>query len=83
MRRSTRSAGRTPQCANLISGNSNAAGSGVGVEILGIGATSNLVEGNYIGTDQSGGFPLGNDTGVFINGAAFNTIGGTVQGAAM
>ena len=53
----------------------------MGVQILGSGATRNLVEGNYIGTDQSGGLPLGNDTGVFINGAAANTIGGTVQGS--
>jgi len=73
--------GTNASARNLISGNSNAAGSGVGVQILGSGATRNLVEGNYIGTDQSGGLPLGNDTGVFINGAAANTIGGTVQGA--
>ena len=73
--------GTDPGAGNLISGNSNPQGSGVGVQILGSGATRNLVEGNYIGTDQSGGFPLGNDTGVFINGAAANTIGGTVQGA--
>ena len=73
----TRSAGRTPR-RNLISGNSRPDGSGVGVEIAG---PENLIEGNFIGTDQSGGFPLGNDTGVFINGAAANTIGGTVHGA--
>ena len=35
----------------------------MGVEILGIGATSNLVEGNYIGTDQSGGFRWGTTPG--------------------
>ena len=79
-RRTTRSAERT-LARNLISGNSHPEGSGVGVQIAGSGATRNLMEGNYIGTDQSGGFPLGNDTGVFINGAAANTIGGTVQGA--
>ena len=70
--------GTNASARNLISGNSRPDGSGVGVEIAGPG---NLIEGNFIGTDQSGGFPLGNDTGVFINGAAFNTIGGTVQGA--
>ena len=70
--------GTNPSARNLISGNSRPDGSGDGVLIAG---PANLIEGNFIGTDQSGGFPLGNDTGVFINGAAFNTIGGTVQGA--
>ena len=73
--------GTDSRAGNLISGNSNLQGSGVGVQILGFGVTDNLVEGNLIGTDKSGGHPLGNDTGVFINGAAANTIGGTVQGA--
>jgi len=70
--------GTNASARNLISGNSRPDGSGDGVLIAG---PANLIEGNFIGTDQSGGFPLGNDTGVFINGAAFNTIGGTVQGA--
>ena len=70
--------GTNASARNLISGNSRPDGSGDGVLIAG---PTNLIEGNFIGTDQSGGFPLGNDTGVFINGAAFNTIGGTVQGA--
>ena len=47
----------------MISGNSRPDGSGTGVLIEG---PANLIEGNFIGTDQSGGFPLGNDTGVFI-----------------
>ena len=70
--------GTNASAHNLISGNSRPDGSGVGVEIAG---PENLIEGNFIGTDQSGGFPLENDTGVFINGAAANTIGGTVLGA--
>ena len=70
--------GTNASVRNLISGNSRPDGSGVGVEIAG---PENLIEGNFIGTDQSGGFPLENDTGVFINGAAANTIGGTVLGA--
>ena len=41
-----------------------------------IAGPANLIEGNFIGTDQSGSFQLGNDTGVFINGASGNTIGG-------
>ena len=73
--------GTDPGAGNLISGNSNAAGSGVGVQILGFGATGNLVEGNLIGTDATGTLPRGNDTGVFINDVAGNTIGGTANGA--
>ena len=74
--------GTNASVRNVISGNSRPDGSGTGVLIEG---PANLIEGNFIGTDQSGGFPLGNDTGVFINGAAndarYNTIGGTVQAA--
>ena len=73
--------GTDPGAGNLISGNSNAAGSGVGVQILGFGATGNLVQGNLIGTDATGTLPRGNDTGVFINDVAGNTIGGTANGA--
>jgi CSLREA domain-containing protein len=45
--------------------------------------TLNLVQGNFIGTDVSGFLPLANGArGVEIaNGAAGNTIGGTVLGA--
>ena len=56
-------------------------GSGVGVQILGFGATGNLVQGNLIGTDATGTLPRGNNTGVFINDVAGNTIGGTASGA--
>ena len=46
-------------------------------EIFGSGATGNVVQGNFIGTDASGA-NLGNiDAGVFISGAPNNTIGGT------
>ena len=73
--------GTDPGAGNLISGNSNPQGSGVGVQILGFGATGNLVQGNLIGTDATGTLPRGNDTGVFINDVAGNTIGGTANGA--
>src|SRR5207248_2866190 len=64
---------------NVISGNYED-----GVDIS---ASSNLVEGNYIGTDQNGTAKLGNDTfsdvgggGVVLwGGAASNTIGGTTN----
>ena len=42
------------------------------------GATGELVEGNMIGTDITGSNPLGNGTGVLIDGgSANNTIGGS------
>ena len=69
--------------ANVISGNGEA-----GVFIQGASASGNLVQGNLIGTDASGFGPLpptfaDSDTtsegsGVVIDGAPDNTIGGTV-----
>ena len=52
-----------------------------GVFIDGIGANSNIVEGNYIGTDVTGTVSFGNGDGVLIDGgAANNMIGGTTSG---
>jgi hypothetical protein len=71
---------------NVISGNVND-----GVLMAGNPrTTSNLVQGNYIGTDVTGnlavdahGFPFGNgNNGVEISGPANNLVGGTVAGAA-
>ena len=61
---------------NIISGNSV-----VGVYIALAGATGNVVQNNYIGTDVSGlaGIPNGVD-GIYINGAPNNLIGGTAAG---
>jgi hypothetical protein len=66
--------GPTASARNIIS--ANAAG---GINILGLTATGNVVQGNFIGTDSTGGTGLGNaNNGVLINnGAANNTIGGT------
>jgi parallel beta-helix repeat protein len=64
---------------NVISGND-----ADGILITGTGATTNLVEGNYIGTDPTGvnALPNGGNAGVEINAdASTNTIGGTVTGA--
>ncbi len=57
---------------NVISGNLS-----VGVNITGAGTDSNVVAGNYIGTDVSGTLVLGNSLdGVIISqGAQFNRIG--------
>jgi uncharacterized protein (TIGR03437 family) len=69
---------------NVISGNG-----GNGVRIAGnssTGATGNLVQGNFIGTDLTGTKPLGNGSGgngngVVLTEAAGNTIGGATAGA--
>jgi len=69
--------GTTPDRTNVISGNGND-----GIYISGDGATGNVVQGNYIGTDLTGNLDLGNTySGVAIWGASNNTIGGTKTGA--
>jgi hypothetical protein len=70
--------GTSPGSGNVISGNG-----GDGVIISDSGTTGNLVEGNLIGTDSSGTAIRGNGgSGVLIeNGAANNTVGGTISGA--
>jgi VCBS repeat-containing protein len=56
---------------NVISFNAH------GVLIRGGGAHNNAVLGNFIGTDASGTRPFGNGSGVVIQDAHDNTIGGT------
>jgi uncharacterized repeat protein (TIGR01451 family) len=68
--------GTTAGARNVISANG-----GVGLEFLTVG-TSNLVQGNFIGTDVTGTNDLGNAlSGMSLSDAANNTIGGTVAGA--
>ena len=65
--------GTSPAAANLISGNGT---SGVNIQ-----ATSCLVEGNLIGTDETGATALANgNPGIYV-GASGATIGGTSPGA--
>ena len=53
-----------------------------GVGIFSPGATGNLVQGNFIGTDVTGTVDLGNTIyGVLLSGVPSNTIGGTTAGA--
>ncbi len=71
--------GSSPSARNVISGNIRD-----GVLISGAGggqANYNVVQGNYIGVDQSGNVALANGgSGIDINGN-YNTIGGTTAGA--
>jgi hypothetical protein len=68
--------GATLGSGNLISGNT-----ATGIDIYGVLSTANLVEGNQIGTDAAGTVAVPNSTGVFIELAASNTIGGTTSAA--
>ncbi len=62
---------------NVISGNDSG-----GILIVGEGASGNLVQGNYVGTDVTGASNLGNAfQGVQIQNAPNNTIGGPQTGA--
>lgn len=68
--------GTTASARNIISGN----------QFFGIGfnsgASGNIVEGNFIGTDITGTIAIGNTSdGIHIDGAMSNTIGGTAAGA--
>ena len=54
---------------NVISGNGSY---GLGI----FTSTGNIVRGNFIGTNSAGTAALGNSTGIFMDGAPGNTIGG-------
>ncbi len=53
-----------------------------GIQVDGAGATGNLIEGNFVGTDTTGSLPIGNEiNGILVSGGASNnTIGGTAAG---
>lgn len=67
---------------NIISGNDN-----LGVELAGLGVDSNVVAGNFIGTDVTGTLALGNYIGIYVHsigigGPQFNRIGTDGNGTA-
>jgi hypothetical protein len=78
--------GTDPAARNLISGND---AHGISIVAVNGGAADNLVQGNFIGTDASGSFDLGNSlSGVELSRGAVvgltasgNTIGGLESGA--
>ncbi len=58
---------------NVISGNSI-----MGIQFYTGAASGNRVQGNFIGTDRTGTYAISNaNSGIHINGAANNIIGGT------
>jgi hypothetical protein len=65
--------GTTAVARNLISGNA------IGV-LLNNGATNNLIEGNFIGTDITGNNALGNSAGIDLRDSN-NVVGGTTAAA--
>ncbi len=66
--------GTAPVLRNVISGN------GTGVSLF--GSAGDVVQGNYIGTDATGIYSVGNTTGVSLAFGAFdNLVGGTAPGA--
>jgi titin len=66
--------GVTESARNIISGNRE------GITFLGVGATGNLVLGNYVGTNATGDAAIPNDLGIPIYSPG-NTIGGSASGA--
>ncbi len=70
--------GTTSDAGNVISGNNH-----YGLEILGATSQNNLVQGNYIGTDQAGQVALGNKNGgvSFWGAGTGNVLGGTTVAA--
>ena len=71
----TQIGGTTGSARNVISGNANH-----GVVIAGAGGAGSLVENNHIGVDITGLVALGNATGVLIDSAPGNTVGGVAAG---
>ena len=60
---------------NVVSGNNQ-----TGIIIDGAGATGNIVQGNYIGTNAAGTAAIGNNLGGIMLRASNNQIGGTGAG---
>ncbi len=67
--------GTTAAARDVISGNTN---SGVSISAS---ATTNVVEGDFIGTDGTGTVAIPNYTGVLLGAASSNTVGGTAAGS--
>lgn len=74
--------GRDVAQRNVVSGNTGRDIMG-GIMIYGQAASGNVVQGNFIGLDATGVFPMGNEgRGVAIHDASNNYVGGALPGAA-
>jgi hypothetical protein len=63
--------------ANVISGNDQ-----FGIHVFGLGSSGTTILGNYIGTDPTGAFDLGNGaSGIFMQDSMQNVVGGSAAGA--
>ena len=67
--------GKDAGAGNLISGNYN-----YGLAVAGQNARRNIVQGNRVGTDASGGNSIKNAIGIEILSASENTVGGPISG---
>ena len=67
--------GTTASARDIISGNTD---SGVSINT---GATTTVVEGDFIGTDGTGTVAIPNHTGALVGASPSNTIGGTTAGS--
>jgi hypothetical protein len=67
--------GTTAAARNVIGGNN----SKIGIRL--VGASGNVIEGNYLGTNASGTAGVANYAGLDVGTSYNNTIGGTVAGA--
>jgi gliding motility-associated-like protein len=62
---------------NLISGNNDGFGTEFGINI--VNSNTVTVQGNFIGSDESGSGSLGNIRGLHVNGGSGTTIGGAAD----
>lgn len=74
--RGNRVGGRLKEERNITSGNI-----AYGIDVFGAGAKYNLIQGNYIGTDESGMYAIPNTYGIlFDDRSSFNQVGGRNPG---
>ncbi len=67
--------GNLPSLRNVISGNAK-----TGITLSGVGASNNVIEGNYIGTNNNGTAAVANGSdGIRVINAARNRIGSTTD----
>jgi parallel beta-helix repeat protein len=73
--------GTTPAARNIISGNAISTGFG-GINLTGTKLVNATIQGNLIGTDQTGTLPRGNwFSGIYVSGCSNVLIGGATSAA--